>query len=204
MGGDYEITQAASIEAKRWEGYGTALKPAWEPIILAQKPFKGTIANNVLTHGVGSLNIDGCRIGAGEEVIGGGGDGKANHGGRFGAETHGERPIVQPHNKGRFPANAIFDEEAGRIFDDSGGASRFFYCPKTPKKERTCMGFVENLHPTVKPLKLMEWLVKLACPTKEAMGRTPVVVDCFVGSGSTAIAAHRLGFDCIGIDADEE
>ncbi len=66
------------------------------------------------------------------------------------------------------------------------------------------MGYVENKHPTVKPIKLMEWLIKLVCPTDDAMNRQPVILDCFIGSGSTAIAANRLNVDCIGIDADEE
>ena len=160
-----------------------------------------------------------------------------------GAMTGGINRIDAGSSKGRFPANAIFDEEAGKLLDeqsgitkavktkksdnrvednnevfgkglglhtpenshnDSGGAARFFYCPKTPKKEKTCRGHVENKHPTVKPIKLMEWLIKLACPTAEAMGRQPVIIDCFVGSGSTALAANRLNVDCIGIDADEE
>ena len=148
--------------------------------------------------------------------------------------------IDRMNEKGRWPANAIFDEEAGVILNEqsgdcktgsikpymsdgsksafiadesfrnfsqpasSGGAARFFYCPKTPKKEKTCMGFVDNKHPTVKPIKLMEWLIKLVCPTADAMGRQPVIIDCFVGSGSTALAANRVGVDCIGIDADSE
>ncbi len=229
MGGDYEITKAASTDAKRWEGYGTALKPAWEPIILAQKPFKGTIVNNVLTHGVGGMNIDISRIQGGEKHEGWKPStfDKRNKSGLSKSHIAGSKNRTAEENNavmkdaqmesiekmnmdGRWPANTIFDEEAGRILDEqsgisnAGGISRFFYCPKTPKKEKTCMGFVENKHPTVKPLKLMEYLVALVCPSGEAMGRTPVVLDCFVGSGSTAIAAHRLGFDCIGIDADEE
>ena len=224
---------AITPDAEKWNGYGTALKPAWEPIILAQKPFKGTIVNNVLTHGVGGLNIEACRIG--NETI------KISQGDGFGSSNTlygvGVNPNKGSENKGRFPANTIFDEDAGKLLDeqsgnrpsqggaafrkelggfvpndtkkeigygDKGGASRYFYCPKTPKKERTCGGHVENKHPTVKPLKLMEHLIALVCPNAEAMGRQPVVLDCFVGSGSTAIAAHRLDFDCIGIDADEQ
>jgi DNA modification methylase len=227
--------EAITLDAEKWNGYGTALKPAWEPIILAQKPFKGTIVNNVLTHGVGGMNIDATRI-----------ESDGSHKRPFQPtnqqrEIYGKQTGFQPTNaNGRFPANAIFDEEAGAILNEqsgdcktgsikpymsdgsksafiadksfrnfsqpasSGGAARFFYCPKTPKKEKTCMGFVDNKHPTVKPIKLMEWLIKLTCPTAEAMGRQPVIIDCFVGSGSTALAANRLNVDCIGIDADEE
>jgi site-specific DNA-methyltransferase (adenine-specific) len=236
--GDGSMTAPSTLEAQQWDGYGTALKPAWEPIILAQKPFKGTIVNNVLTNGLGGLNIDECRISTNGEQPKGSGNAQKN------TLAHGDRnalvggSITPP--KGRWPANAIFDEGAGQILDEqsgecktgsikpymsdgsksafiadesfrnfsqpasSGGASRFFYCPKTPKKEKTCLGFVDNKHPTVKPIKLMEWLIKLACPTEYAMGRQPVIIDCFVGSGSTAIAANRLGLDCIGIDADAE
>ena len=224
---------AITPDAEKWNGYGTALKPAWEPIILAQKPFKGTIVENVLTHGVGGMNIDATRI-----------ESDGSHKRPFQPtnqqrDIYGKQTGFQPTNaNGRFPANTIFDEEAGKLLDeqsgvlksgggnksnrnsksafgggaeyddvrvaDKGGASRFFYCPKTPKKERNCMGHVENKHPTVKPIKLMEWLIKLVCPTSEAMGRQPVILDCFIGSGSTALAANRLNVDCIGIDADEE
>ena len=234
------MPESTTSESKQWSGYGTALKPAWEPIILAQKPFKGTIVNNVLAHGVGGMNIDACRIG--NETI------KISQGDGFGSSNTlygvGVNPNKGSENKGRFPANTIFDEEAGQILDeqsgiskssdavrknkreeekltmggkihakggsetygfkDKGGASRFFYCPKTPKKERNCLGHVENKHPTVKPLKLMEHLIALVCPNAEAMGRQPVILDCFIGSGSTALAANRLNVDCIGIDADEE
>lgn len=232
----HPITAPATSEAEQWDGYGTALKPAWEPIILAQKPFKGTIVNNVLTHGVGGMNIDATRIGS--ELVEAGRNGRTE----CKSESYGEKLLSGGGGAsvGRFPANAIFDEEAGAILNEqsgdcktgsikpymsdgsksafiadesfrnfsqpasSGGAARFFYCPKTPKKEKTCMGFVDNKHPTVKPIKLMEYLIKLVCPTAEAMGRQPVILDCFVGSGSTTLAANRLGVDCIGIDADEE
>ena len=228
-------TAPSTPKAKQWDGYGTALKPAWEPIILAQKPFKGTIVNNVLAHGVGGMNIDATRIGSFTNTRPSGLTRWNDY--RHGASKYSTESKVTI-GKGRFPANAIFDEEAGQILDsqsgilksgggnksnrnsksafgggaeyddirlaDNGGASRFFYCPKTPKKEKTCMGFVDNKHPTVKPIKLMEWLIKLVCPTAEAMGRQPVIIDCFVGSGSTALAANRVGVDCIGIDADSE
>ena len=256
--GDGSITAPATVDAERWNGYGTALKPAWEPIILAQKPFKGTIVNNVLAHGVGGMNINATRI-KGEiepENFAGSTFDNRNKTGLSKSHIAGSKnrtaeennaimrqaqkdSIEKMNTMGRFPANAIFDEVAGQILDEQsgilksgarnhhtkgfefytekdakqyvakceasiGGASRFFYCPKTPKKEKTCMGFVDNKHPTVKPIKLMEWLIKLVCPTAEAMGRQPVIIDCFVGSGSTALAANRVGVDCIGIDADSE
>ena len=231
--------EAIHIDAERWNGYGTALKPSWEPIILAQKPFKGTIVNNVLAHGVGGMNIGATRISHEDpDII------RKTFESPLGMEhcartRKGERG-AGPSPDGRWPANTIFDEAAGAILNEqsgecktgsikpymsdgsksafiadesfrdfsqpasSGGAARFFYCPKTPKKEKTCIGFVDNKHPTVKPIKLMEWLIKLVCPTADAMGRQPVIIDCFVGSGSTALAANRVGVDCIGIDADSE
>lgn len=91
-----------------WRGWGTALKPALEPITVARKPFKGTVAANVLEHGTGALNIDGCRINPGE-LVPGGGNGKANNGGNFAGEYRGERPKVEPHTSGRWPANLIHD-----------------------------------------------------------------------------------------------
>jgi len=247
----------ATAESTRWDGYGTALKPAWEPIILAQKPFKGTIVNNVLTQGLGGMNIDATRIKGGGtyENFKGSTYSNRNHSGLSKSHIAGSKNRTAEENNaimkeaqmksidkmnthGRWPANTIFDEGAGTILNEqsgdcktgavkpylskgensafiednlyrnfsqpasSGGAARFFYCPKTPKKEKTCLGFVENAHPTVKPIKLMEWLIKLVCPTADAMGRQPVIIDCFVGSGSTAIAANRVGVDCIGIDSD--
>jgi site-specific DNA-methyltransferase (adenine-specific) len=255
--GDGSITEPSTIEAQQWDGYGTALKPAWEPIILAQKPFKGTIVNNVLTHGLGGMNIDATRIKGGGtyENYKGSTYSNRNHSGLSKSHIAGSKNRTAEENNaimkeaqmksidkmnthGRWPANTIFDEGAGTILNEqsgdcktgavkpylskgensafiednlyrnfsqpasSGGAARFFYCPKTPKKEKTCLGFVENAHPTVKPIKLMEWLIKLVCPTADAMGRQPVIIDCFVGSGSTAIAANRVGVDCIGIDSD--
>jgi site-specific DNA-methyltransferase (adenine-specific) len=286
------LTKSATEEAKRWDGYGTALKPSWEPIIFGQKPIKGTIAANVLDKGVGALNIDACRIGLndGETKTGGFGNGEIGYGGgdarnvEWKTKTDGRWPanvILQHHSEcvcegtkvvkgdGHAPKLSkgnpfggennqpheeryykeeliedwvchqgcpisIMDRQSGTSkstggrayqntndmfsggyaqvkgikkdpgFGDKGGASRFFYQPKVSKKERTCEGRVKNEHPTVKPINLMEWLISLVCPHANSMGRTPLIIDCFVGSGSTAIAAHRLGVDCIGIDADED
>lgn len=91
-----------------WEGWGTALKPAWEPIIVARKPLIGTVAENMAKHRTGAINIDACRINPGE-LIPGGGNGHANHGGKFGggAEYQGARPVVDAHDLGRWPANLI-------------------------------------------------------------------------------------------------
>ena len=114
-----DITSPATVESARWEGYGTALKPAWEPIILAQKPFKGTIVNNVLTHGVGGMNIDATRI-----------ESDGSHKRPFQPtnqqrDIYGKQTGFQPTNaNGRFPANAIFDEEAGKLLDEQSGIKK--------------------------------------------------------------------------------
>lgn len=201
----WDITAPSTSEAKQWNGWGTALKPAHEPIVLARKPLiEKTIAENILSWGVGGINIDASRI---------------------------ESPQSQSDSSGRFPANIIFDELSGEILDeqsgvlksgdscvrtkvgsflehgglgkagdiqvtygDSGGASRFFYCAKASKKEKG----VDNTHPTVKPIKLMEYLVTLVTPING------VILDPFTGSGSTLVAAKNLGFNYIGIEKEEE
>ena len=114
--------EAISGEAIRWDGWGTALKPAYEPIILARKPLVGTVAANVQAHGTGAINVDGCRIGVGLPVPGGG-NGNANNGGRLGggADYSGSRPKVQPHNVGRWPANILLDESSAAMLDAQTG-----------------------------------------------------------------------------------
>ena len=159
---DVPIIAPATAEAKEWDGWGTALKPAHEPIVLARKPLDGTVANNVLTHGVGGINIDGCRVG--DELLPEQTAGQAQIG------TFERTNMVTPERIGRFPANFIHDgsEEVLQLFPDtkggtwnttkgarhfnndgeptgyatskqdssSGSASRFFYCAKANKKDR--------------------------------------------------------------------
>ena len=217
------------------QGWGTALKPAHEPIVMARKPFSGTVADNVLEWGTGGINIDGCRIDGGER------DARENNTSwgidRIGVETDikGNKAIGKT-TLGRFPANIIFDEEAGKILDeqsgiskssggsgdksmgalgkngkygnyaldvkpanlgglgDTGGASRFFYCPKTSKSDRS----EGNTHPTVKPTDLMGYLIRLVTP------KGGVVLDPFMGSGSTGKGAVREGMVFIGIERESE
>lgn len=218
-----------------WEGWGTALKPAWEPICLARKPLTGTIAGNLAEWGAGALNIDGCRVGesgatrkiATEErgdsvgILGNG----LNGGG-------GERDL--PY--GRWPANIIHDgseevlaafPETGKStgggkkngdkfgggyaptgedtigFGDSGSAARFFYCAKASRKDRDegLTGAADkraNIHPTVKPASLMQYLCRLITPP----GGT--ILDPFMGSGSTGKAAVLEGFNFVGIEREDE
>lgn len=229
-----------SPEAEQWKGWGTALKPAHEPIILARKPLrvdgrKATVAKNVLTHGTGAINIDATRVDGGSRPLREWDyketDNNAYVGRMDGSLAGGSRAVGET-TQGRWPANVIFDPEAGALldeqsgisiskpgsprsgrrgdgwgmphvgaeYDDQGGASRFFYCAKTAKSERNAglPAGLKNDHPTVKPVKLMEWLVKLVTPP----GGT--VLDPFCGSGTTLVAAERLGFDGIGVDRDDE
>ena len=227
------LTKSEHPEASIWSGWGTQLKPAYEPIICAKKPLDGTYAANALKHGVSGLNIDGGRIGTEEIEQGRKGRGIANSS----SYHNGLNPTEKTLATGRFPANIILDEEAGGLLDeqsgvsnggktydytgnkeykvegfikdnkpnspsnrgDKGGASRFFYCAKSSKSERTHNGTVENGHPTIKPLKLMEYLCTL---TKTPTGG--VVLDPFMGSGTTGLACKNTGRDFIGIEREAE
>ena len=199
-----EITAPATPEAKQWDGWGTALKPAIEPIILARKPLDGTVANNVLTHGVGGLNIDACRVGSdGGTRKGTFPKGKSE--GIYGDGINGACEI-QDIGAGRFPANVLLDEHAAAEMDEqSGNSSRFFpvfkYQAKAPKKERPVIVREDGSkiqHPTVKPLELMSWLVTLITPPGG------VVLNPFSGTGTTLQAARDKGFDAIGIEQDAD
>ena len=222
------ITAPATPEAIQWDGWGTALKPANEPICLARKPLsEKTVAANVLKWGTGGLNIDGCRVEyqkddrlrhnepSSEKEYG-------KHGNGFLQQINAK---IGGTNLGRFPADVIHDgsDEVVGLFPDtksggsgksnenkkgiwgnanrvgheeilpnSGSAARFFYVAKASKAERG----EGNTHPTVKPLKLMCYLCRLVTPP----GGT--VLDCYVGSGTTGVAAQIEGFDFIGIDKD--
>ena len=212
------FTADATPEAKRWTGWGTALKPAWEPIILARKPFKGTVAANVLKHGSGALNIDGSRVGS--DVI-------KTCGGKREGNAYGDwaKPVNTTHT-GRWPANFIHDGSDDVINNLPNDTARFFYCAKANKKDRDegLDGFGDqmaqttgmsgarmpirpdgtirkepikkNIHPTVKPTELMRYLCRLITPP----GGT--VLDPFMGSGSTGKAAIQEGFGFVGIELD--
>ena len=197
-----EVTTSHSDAAKRWDGWGTALKPAIEPIILARKPLDGTVANNVLAHGVGGLNIDACRVGSGT------GEPKPEYVANdknqvYGAGMGGGAWV---NTSGRFPANVLLDEHAAKEMDkQSDDSSRFFpvfkYQAKAPKKERPVIEREDGTkiqHPTVKPLTLLEWLVELITPPGG------IVLDPFAGSGTTLQAALNKGFTPIGIEQDAD
>lgn len=187
-------------EAKQWDGWGTCLKPAYEPIVVARKPLsERTVAENVLKWGTGGLNIDGCRIEyqKGENPTVGGRHKKTGRRIGAGSEKFGFKSLENPeiNLQGRFPANVILDEEAGRMLDEQQkGVSRFFYCAKVSKKERG----EGNNHPTVKPLSLIKYLITLVTPPEG------ICLDPFEGSGTHALACAELGFNYIGFELDKE
>lgn len=189
-----EAYSARSELAKPWIGWGTALKPAYEPVILSRKPLDGTIANNVLSHGTGALNIDATRVDAGGEVYGRGGTRPQIRG--YHGISKGPQIPAQPQSPlGRWPANILLDEVSAQALDDQAksNVSRFFYCSKVGRKERG-----DNHHPTVKPLDLMRYLVRLITPPDG------VVLDPFAGSGSTLCAGASEGFRVLGIEREAE
>lgn len=194
----------ADAAARAWAGWGTALKPAWEPIIVARRSLVGTIAENVATHGTGALNVDGCRVAGSvpHHAIGGqarvGSGGVYNDGWRGGPETRvGPRhsDSERHHAAGRWPANVAHDRsgEVLAAFGEQIGASRFFYTAKaSPRERRNAAG-----HVTQKPLALLRWLVRLVTPPGGA------VCDPFAGSGTTGVAAVAEGFGFVGCEIDE-
>jgi hypothetical protein len=200
---------------------GTALKPAWEPIILARKPLTGTVAANVAQHGTGALNVDGCRV---EGKIGGDPNRFAKTtGGDFVAAFSKNAPCVR--DEGRWPANVCLDRDAAAMV---GEPSRFFYTAKASRREReagldgmpltVCRSGLggemptdddgcdrdrfavtaRNVHPTVKPIALMRWLCRLVTPPGG------LVLDPFTGSGTTGCAAVLEGFRFYGAELDAE
>jgi len=208
---------------------GTALKPANEPICLARKPIEGTVAKNFEKYGVGGLNIDASRIAAGIDHAKN--CARTFQSGIWAKSGEGKAQITTEANpQGRWPANVLFDEDAAAVLDEQsgmlksgslkpyvavnssktsmaydgqktwtgeankGGASRFFYVAKASKRERG----EGNSHPTVKPIKLMQYLIKLVTP------QDGTVLDPFMGSGSTGVAAKSLGFQFVGIEMNEE
>lgn len=188
-----------------WQGWGAALKPAFEPIVLARKPLAGTVAANVLAHGTGAMNIDGCRI-AGEKPATTRGASGSN--GRYGSIK--ARGRIEDDGKGRWPPNLIHDGSDDAVSAFPKHAARFFYCSKASTADRedwlkrsseisaTESGPRRNHHTTVKPTDLMRYLCRLVTPP----GGT--VLDPFAGSGSTGRGAILEGFDFVGIELDHD
>ena len=220
-----DITAPATDAARKWAGFGTALKPAFEPVVVARKPLVGTVAATVLTHGTGALNIDGCRVGTDSTRRRNRAE-MGYHGGNLSDD------YATGSDAGRWPANVVLDESQAEVLDeqsgvsssrigkprgadagegwgmtatgaeygDSGGASRFFptfrYEPKAPTSERPRVN--GTAHPTVKPLDLMRWLVRLVTPP----GGT--VLEPFAGSGTTVEACLIEGFRCVAIEREAD
>ena len=228
-----DITASSTAAARQWSGWGTALKPALEPVVLARKPLIGTVAANVLQHGTGALNIDASRIDnaeydpskvqrsqtaqsgdtvtlnvpgheqatynakgrwpanvltdGSEEVVGAfpetglSSDGTAKATSKFGNQGGGDGWASQPR-----------DGENGFGFGDSGSASRFFYSAKADAEDR-----LGSRHPTVKPVDLMAYLVRLVTPPGG------VTLDPFAGSGTTGVGAMRGGFGAVLIERED-
>ncbi len=263
--GHVDITKGNS----EWEGWGTCLKPAYEPIIVARKPFKGSLVDNIIENGVGGLNIDECRVGTEERKNPQAGyirRGRTDEEVFFGTDKN--KPKENIIVNGRFPANVIltydetdFDEVCGSMPNTKGGnrentiatrksdktsfgyeintrnefndsASRYFYCAKASKKDRdegldefeekqTTDGNIrsnsetarkygansalrKNIHPTVKPTELMQYLVRLVSP------KGATILDPFMGSGSTGKAVmyenkeRNANYKFIGIELTDE
>jgi site-specific DNA-methyltransferase (adenine-specific) len=212
--------------AQQWSGWGTQLKPAHEPIVMARKPIKNTVMDNVQEYGTGAINIDACRVSTTPDDVFGGGA-KASSGVFVqGYENDG---FATGSELGRFPANVLGDIDEPY--------QKYFYCPKVSQKERNIghqskivvgntnknrlsksqlndeqdipnsdppirqfdaqqQNIDANNHPTVKPIELMKYLIKLVTPPNGH------ILDPFNGSGSTGCAAVELGFDYTGIELD--
>lgn len=177
-----------------WAGWGTQLKPAHEPIALARKPIsEKNIADNCLKYGTGAINIDATRVPYADEQDKASIDHKvptaawSGHTLQTNSYEKDQFVKVETNELGRFPSNII-----GEIAD----YQKYFYCPKVNQKERHVESLVDNNHPTVKPVELMKYLIKLITPP----GGT--VLDPFNGSGSTGMAAVELGFEYIGCELD--
>ena len=258
----YVPPDPVSDSAKIWHGWGTALKPAWEPIIVARKPLTGTVAENVGQYGTGGINIDGCRVATGDDVK----IHSRSQQAADGASIFVDKRPLDTHQTdgpklGRWPANLIHDgsdevvslfpdvdgtygvkkveggyrfivgdtetvQKFERGFKDSSSAARFFYCAKAnqqdrnegcenlpPKRDsdRTLEDGVggdnprnrsnnarRNHHPCVKPTALMRYLCRLVTPPGG------IVLDPFMGSGSTGKGAVAEGFSFVGCELDPE
>ena len=180
---EVELTKGNS----EYEGWGTALKPAHEPIVMARKPLEGTNIDNVLKYGTGGINIDGCRIESDSDAKSRVRKAGSEFGQNSGWNDHKNVDTIYDPSKGRYPANLMHDG----LQEDW---ARYFYCPKTSSAERGS----NNTHPTVKPQELMKYLCRLVTP------KGGVVLDPFMGSGSTGMAAKDEGFDFIGIEKEKE
>jgi DNA modification methylase len=185
---DVDITAPVTEAARKWSGWGTALKPAWEPVIVARNPLTGAVDENLLEHGTGAMNVDGCRVEGWKPQVTQGINSNASS-----FNVAKKRRISGDSNAGRWPANLIHDGSE-EVMGVLSSAARLFYCAKASKKDRG----EGNKHPTVKPTDLMRYLCRLVTPPGG------LVLDPFCGSGSTGKAAALEGFNFIGIEREAE
>lgn len=249
--------QPVTPEAKKWDGYGTALKPAWEPIILAMNPLDGTFAQNAIKYGLAGLNIDDCKIagplwkwGTQTDIKGGG------YGNKRPSDGYIKDKNIKGGERGRWPSNILLTEETATMLDkqsgpvkaggslsgnelshpfkncygemknrriwngyeDSGGASRFFYISKAdnkdrgnrPEKEMPLFGEkipeFKNTHPTVKPTTLAYHLLNIASYLARltASPNAGIVLDMFGGSGWMPLVCKSINRPCIMIEKEIE
>lgn len=214
-------TAPLTEHARAWEGWNTALKPAIEPAVLARKPLsEKTVAANILRWGTGAVNVDGCRMSeaddcwpgpkpAGGKLQPNNSTGTSGVGSGTGAEIYGYREGVPyvPNDGGWWPANLFYCSKPYKTEREAGLGEDFEAKVRMPDLDEEkewvgghnaylCGGAVKrkNNHPTVKPIKLMRWLCRMVCPPGG------VVLDPFMGSGSTGCAAMLEGFDFIGCE----
>lgn len=232
-----KLNDPSEDQSKEWEGWGTALKPGYEPILLCRKPLDGTVAANVLEHGTGAINIDACRVSVDPDADAS--QLRTMQRGQRTDDTSGqvwglsknsadEPQVVR--SEGRFPANVVHDGSAevvelfpqskgqqgevkgdepsechsgvysgprGRLAyakrGDLGSAARFFYCAKATAADRAA-----SKHPTVKPIALMRWLVRMVAP------KGSLILDPFAGTGTLGEAAALESVRSILIEREEE
>jgi site-specific DNA-methyltransferase (adenine-specific) len=198
---------AGQLAGEDWTGFGTALKPSHEPVVLARKPLTGPVVEAVLEHRTGALNIDACRIetdGRPARVV----DPRPEANGAVyagrqqpGTGFDGGSRAVGETTEGRWPADVVLAEaSAGELEQQSSSASPyFFYCGKASTAEREAgLDGIDTRHPTVKPIALMRWLCQLVTPP------SGVVLDPFTGSGSTGCAAVLEDFEFVGAELEAE
>ncbi|MBU2760334.1 site-specific DNA-methyltransferase [Acidithiobacillus sp. RW2] len=190
--------------AQTWNGYGTALKPAYEPILLCRKPGEKTYAANALKWGCGAMNIDRSRIAIqpdDDPRLGGKGAWRTDAMAKTVYEGGYTGELIGSSTLGRWPANVMLDEAAAEMLDAQpgvreSGVSRFFYVTKVSTKERQAgMGEKENDHPTMKPIDLARQLATLLLPPQRADGPARRLLVPFSGSGSEMIGALTAGWD---------